>query len=218
SAESAVQQIKSVRVPLGVAVFFIILGVSFIGLSRTVHHSTEKEKIVVEMPPAQKRPNLPSDGASPIPSPSPKSTSSVPAAAGSVTPAVNRGSTSSDHSSEHLPTPTPVPDQPTRPKAFVFSTLLISFLAFIYLSLVMLFILHREGGSLKSFFGRSLLEQLDEIERLSKAGIIPEKELRAFKDALLQQARRRYKIPPQEEATKAGPTTSKGPSEPKPEI
>lgn len=79
--------------------------------------------------------------------------------------------------------------------------------------LIMAALTRREkGGSLSNRFGRPVTEQLDEIERLASAKIIPKSQVSAFRKAILEQVRKQYEIipktrrpKPRSKITKASP-------------
>lgn len=54
--------------------------------------------------------------------------------------------------------------------------------------------LHSIAPATMSMGGRSLAEQLEEIERLEKARLLPKDEVRAFHNVILEQVRKRYNI------------------------
>ena len=117
--------------------------------------------------------------------------------------------------SDASPPPGPQPVKPLTPpetaprQAPAFITPFV--LALVVLGLlgaaIRLAILARKRGHFRNLLGgisastrdlraRSLIEQLDEIERFSQADIIPRNRLRAFKNALFEQLIKLYKIPP----------------------
>ena len=203
SAKESGEIMKSFGIHLGVAILLFLLAVCFVAVARTSwRHSAEKEKVSVEKHPVEVAMSLQkpvSRGAGPLAQSAPSEYSGTPAPATSSAP--------SERSAERAPAPS---------RTFYVLTTIIALFASIFL---MLLFWHREeNGPLRNIFGRSLIEQLDEIERLAQARIIPKNQMREFKAALLRQARRHYKLSPEVAPGKTRPPIPKRPPESKPGV
>jgi hypothetical protein len=111
----------------------------------------------------------------------------------SPAPVINVFTQSSDRPAE-------VTSNSTAPETFMASIILamLSSLFIITLAMTTAFVIFRreKAWDLRNAFGRSLAEQLDELERLKNVAAIPKSEVRAFYNAILKQARKRYGIRP----------------------